>query len=527
MTITENDTSIEKAQSSSAEKKHKRVRCIYPFYRMNVYEKTELKPCCDAWFKNPLGDLLDSDVDDNWNNDAFQKVRAEMYEGGNPEKYCRMETCPILKSGEWYDLDENKLNVDDKIIDEVREGKTELDNGPHFIELCNDFKCNYKCVMCSSWQRGEGPGGDAAEIIKKLESRFDKVHHIVMLSSGEVFARPKLLDYLENLDATKYPNLRFSFITNGSLVTEKRWAQLSHLNIYSMNISLDAARADTYAEVRVNGKWDKILDQIRYLIERRDAGDFELFFLNMTVMRQNHDQLVEFAHLARELKVDSIYYQWLHSYPEFSIADPADWKALQLMEDQLADPVMNDERIDNDQLKDWWKWLPVSISEPENVEEARKFVVHEYICQVVSAITDNKDRRTIMKMWARWVKQHGDSSESFKNWCIWIISSGRIVEDNFEHVDFVLNLYHHVIRNERYSDKDIWHWERECWKNGRVSVLKEFFKTEDFAEFHKSAFPEDPDLKPFDWSEYLNYESKVEEFKDWLRDIRDTVRSKR
>jgi len=469
-------------------KKHTKVRCIYPFSKLYVYEQTGLSPCCEPWFRKPVANLLDQDLDTAWNSEEVQKVRASMYEGGNPEKYCHTEVCPIYRSGEWYDLDENPFEVDEALIEEVREGKTEIENGPLYIELANDFRCNYKCSFCSSWKRGEGPGGDSAEIIELLKSRFDKVQHILLLSSGELFTRPKLLDFLESIDSNDYPGLQFSIITNGSLVTPERWKKISHLNLFSVNVSIDAANAETYSQIRVNGKWDNLLENLQFISQRRKANDFKQFQINMAVMDQNHDQMVDFAKLGVSLEVDEVYFSWLHSIPENSVPETYNWNALQKIEEQLNDPIMENPRVVASVIREWWKWFPDSLDGPMTVREARKRILADLASKVGCSLTGVENQELMKKHWSDWVGLNGDDKESLKEWIRTIVLRSELIVKGFDEYQFARGFLTGLVHREDPSEGDVKYWQWETMRRGKADVLEEILENRDFTINYLDAF---------------------------------------
>ena len=56
----------------------------------------------------------------------------------------------------------------------------------------------------------------------------DEEIQITLSTSGEVFASPLLLGFLETFPIEQYPNARFRIQTNG-LLLKKRWNRISHL----------------------------------------------------------------------------------------------------------------------------------------------------------------------------------------------------------------------------------------------------------------------------------------------------------
>jgi pyruvate-formate lyase-activating enzyme len=466
---------------------HSRVRCIYPFIKGYIFEEQETLPCCAPWFKKSLGSLLKDDLDSVWNGDQFQQVRSEMYEGGDPSSFCS-ELCPIYTSGQWYDLDENPFKVRQSIIDDIRQGKTYMKRSPSIIELANDFKCNLSCIMCSSWQRGEGPGGSTVDALKKIEGHYDEIDQISMLYSGEIFARPDLIDYLANFDSEKYPDLTFSLMTNATMSIPEIWEKLSHINIVSVNVSIDAACAETYEEIRLKGKWNKLIENLKFLVGKQKEGVFDQMMINMTVMRQNVDQIAGFARMGIELGVTHVYFNQIFAVTDCLIMEDYNWAAMMKIEEQLADPVMSDPRVDSSRLREWWKRLPVNIDGPTSVADARKQIMNRFAVQIGVGITGCENDNIILDDWLYYSRKFGEGPADLLSWCRSLVDSTSLLAPDYSHEDFVRGIYVGMLGITEYRDYDISHWTNEVYTHGRRNILEQFFKLECFIKDRLTAF---------------------------------------
>jgi MoaA/NifB/PqqE/SkfB family radical SAM enzyme len=82
-----------------------------------------------------------------------------------------------------------------------------------------------------------------------------------------------------------------------------------------ISFSLDAACPETYRKIR-GADFLKTVDNIRYLLRRRyeKKQKHPLIMLNMTIMRENIDEIVPFVDLASELRADAVSFWPLHDY---------------------------------------------------------------------------------------------------------------------------------------------------------------------------------------------------------------------
>jgi MoaA/NifB/PqqE/SkfB family radical SAM enzyme len=98
-----------------------------------------------------------------------------------------------------------------------------------------------------------------------------------------------------------------------------------------INISLDAATAETYARIR-GADFAKVLANVAALVRaRRKAGRDDLVvMLNMTLMRANIEELPDFVRLAKRLAADAVAFWRLndgenYQRPEW-VVDKDDWR---------------------------------------------------------------------------------------------------------------------------------------------------------------------------------------------------------
>ncbi|HUT25591.1 MAG TPA: radical SAM protein, partial [Sumerlaeia bacterium] len=334
----------------------RRLRCLLPFYRVEINAGSRVTPCCDLWFRGHMGRLTESALDEVWNSERFQALRAEMCEGGNLERFCRESTCPHLRSGVWYDVDD-ALPLPRPLLEDVRSGRTQLSQGPSHVKILNDFRCNFRCIMCSASGRPKEKGSDALELLEKLEGNLSTVECLELLGSGELFAIPGLCDYLERFENERYPRLGFNLETNGNLLTPRMWERIAHLRIDYVNVSIDAATRETYERIRRGGDWSVLMRNLEFLVGKQNEGAIKELQINMVVMRSNRHEIAAFARMGVEMGVGLTFYAWVYECPNEVILESKDWKSLQIIDEQLQDPILSHPRVDADAIRNWRSWV--------------------------------------------------------------------------------------------------------------------------------------------------------------------------
>jgi MoaA/NifB/PqqE/SkfB family radical SAM enzyme len=187
---------------------------------------------------------------------------------------------------------------------ELKQGATILRSRPSHIWLETSAVCNLHCVQCPR----EYPGREFEDAqldpstFPKLARYFPYLTHINLTSVGE----PLLADIFWQI--VNEPNARhidLAVNSNGTLLTERNVDRLLNSELKLINISLDAATAQTYRKIR-RGIFDKVIAGIKRLIARRnELGVTRLqVWVNMTLMLENIRELPSFINLACDLEVD-------------------------------------------------------------------------------------------------------------------------------------------------------------------------------------------------------------------------------
>jgi len=168
------------------------------------------------------------------------------------------------------------------------------------IELTG--KCNLKCVMCPQ-SFGIANGEMTREDFMRILPTIEKAEQVTLHGVGE----PILEFALETIP----PHVDIFFNTNATLLKKDRSELLLkyHKKIKYINVSLDAATPETYEKIR-GGRLDLVLRNLREFKEMRDALglSYPLIYLNMTIMKENVDELKGLILLSKEF--DSIIETW-------------------------------------------------------------------------------------------------------------------------------------------------------------------------------------------------------------------------
>jgi MoaA/NifB/PqqE/SkfB family radical SAM enzyme len=132
---------------------------------------------------------------------------------------------------------------------------------------------------------------------------------LVMSSDGDPFASNHYRDILR-LTHEKLPDLRLGLCTNAVLLDEKAWNDcFLEGRVAKVQISIDAARKQTYDIVRRGGDFDRLMRNLRFLSgKRRTSAGFEGMDLLFVVQACNFREMPEFVELGESVGADSVQF---------------------------------------------------------------------------------------------------------------------------------------------------------------------------------------------------------------------------
>ena len=129
-----------------------------------------------------------------------------------------------------------------------------------YIETTNI--CNIDCVTCmrNSWLVDEGLMSDETfdHILASLE-RIGPPLSLTFMGIGEPLAHPRTVDMIARIKAL---GMRVEMVSNGTLLTEKRARGLIEAGLDVLWISIDGAKPESYADVRLGAQLPLVLENL-------------------------------------------------------------------------------------------------------------------------------------------------------------------------------------------------------------------------------------------------------------------------
>lgn len=341
----------------------KKVKCLIPFNKFGVHWQGNAFSCCPTWTKIGSVGKVDenSSIMDVWNSTKMQAIRKAIYEDKLP-KVCSMEYCPYAIANKDIDLDtyECRDEHERQIINEVKQGKTVLESFPYIFDVATTGSCNLKCIMCESNDKVIPVDELLNEMMfeKILPTSLPKMRNLYLMGNGDPFFNKACRHFMQNIDTTKYPNLQIKLMTNGMMLTPKMWETVKHNRIESIHVSIDAASKETYEYIRVKGKWDVLVENLKHISRLRQENIINGFYISFVVMKSNYKELKKFVEFGIELKADLIEIQKMFGQIilKENINIIKDKKIFAELAETLNDPVFQHPSVNIELLKEYMNY---------------------------------------------------------------------------------------------------------------------------------------------------------------------------
>jgi MoaA/NifB/PqqE/SkfB family radical SAM enzyme len=178
-----------------------------------------------------------------------------------------------------------------------------------YLEVTN--RCNLLCETCPrTFEALEPPADMSWDLFTRIVDQVPGLKRAVLHGVGEPMLVPELPRMIRYLKAR---GVYVLFNTNGTLLREKRFRELINSGLDELRVSLDAADARSYAQVRGRPFFDRIVRDVRRMREFQDEEGVHnpLISLWLTGLKETIQQLPEFVRLAASMRVRAVHLQRL------------------------------------------------------------------------------------------------------------------------------------------------------------------------------------------------------------------------
>ncbi len=324
--------------------------CNHPFEEIETRSNQDVHSCCSAWLPTPFGRFSEGEVGAFWNSPVAEEIRRSVIDGDF--SYCSRVHCPKIAGRTLMSRD-----VESPRFRRIIDGRvTRAEAGPRRVLLSHDRSCNISCPSCRKHRillNHEASDRLDAQFEHSIEPLLADARKIKITGSGDPFGSRHFRQLIKRLTKRLPSERQLQLHTNAVLFDPGVWETFGlrdHVDV--VFVSVDAAEPETYAVVRRDGDFERLLRNLRDLGVRRARGEFNLFKLDFVVQRRNYREMPDFVRLAKELGADQVYFLLLRNWGTFSagefrdenVADPSHPEHAALLQ-TLADPMLQDPMI--------------------------------------------------------------------------------------------------------------------------------------------------------------------------------------
>lgn len=202
---------------------------------------------------------------------------------------------------------------------------------PSYVQIEPVGQCNLRCQMCPIQFRRDGPPyGPPAfmpfDAFTRLVDELEGLRELHLQGLGEPMMHPRFFDMVAYAAGR---GIRVTTNTNLTLLNERRAELCAACGLDCLHVSIDGATAATFERIRVRARFERVLANLRALLDARRRLESERPHLHMVVvaMRSNLHELPALVRLAAEWSIEEVFVQHLcHDFGESSL--PAEYRPM-------------------------------------------------------------------------------------------------------------------------------------------------------------------------------------------------------
>jgi len=295
-------------------KNYTKSTCRIPWETLGVNSNGNAYICASpSWIPIFVGNLFESDnIYDILNSNISLKIRQEILAGRY--YYCNTRICNFFnfKDTGKYQL-QPRAESDQHELEFKDSPDLHVNQIPKNLVFDFDYTCNFKCPSC----RTEIQNWNADHIRRPINDRLvEKIKHLIIdkiqnqpidirWCGGEPFMSDVYIELFNYIISTGKTNIQNIIQTNGSLLIAKKDLVKNFLPYVSdLRISFDAGCAETYALTRIGGDWDRLIENVKFVVALVKEHKLKTkVTADYVVQKNNYKDLPKFVTICKELGI--------------------------------------------------------------------------------------------------------------------------------------------------------------------------------------------------------------------------------
>ena len=275
--------------------------CMTPFTYTEVFDDQQTL-CCNNWLDKDFNIKITDSIKNNFYSEKAQRIRESILDGSY--SHCNERTCPYLNG-----LKNGASSYGATLVKNTPANRewARKEARPKMVNFCFDRSCNLACPSCRT-EFINVHGKERQSVEDKMrqvdEELCDDIEIMYLSGTADPFFSNSYRKFLVNLDPKKYPKLiKIHIHTNANLWTKAFWKKLHKIHhlIISCEISIDASCKETYDIVRKGGNWDKLIDNLKFIVT---IPTIETFHFSMVVSDDNYKEMLDFYNLINNIFIE-------------------------------------------------------------------------------------------------------------------------------------------------------------------------------------------------------------------------------
>jgi MoaA/NifB/PqqE/SkfB family radical SAM enzyme len=150
------------------------------------------------------------------------------------------------------------------------------------------------------------------EGFRRIIDQMPDLDRVIMHGMGEPLLNRDIYRMVEY--ASKERKLTTIMSTNGTLLNEANARKLIANGLRVLSISVDGATKETYERIRVGANFDRVVRNIRRLIELKKEMNSKTpwTYMSMVCMKDNIHEFLKLIELGKDLGVAAVQPQYMH-----------------------------------------------------------------------------------------------------------------------------------------------------------------------------------------------------------------------
>ena len=311
--------------------------CDTPLNHLEVVRGGNTICCCSVFLSEELGSILQKGVLGVWNS-AMHKILC-LSTQNRTYTFCKKDMCP-------YFIEKKPRTVREDEDWEYHK----MEPKPEVIAIGYDDTCNLRCETCRKelYIAGKQEEAVACAVGEKVKKELlPNSKFFILAGGGEVFASKAYAQVYESEESAEIPYIRI--LSNGTLFTPVNWNHFKagKKGKIMVTFSIDAARKETYEEIRRGGNFDIIQKNMEFASKLRKCGELAYFRMNFVVQKKNYLEMPEFVKWGESLGVDEVFFTKILNWGTFT---EEEFKDVSMMCEDGITPKPELEKILNDPM---------------------------------------------------------------------------------------------------------------------------------------------------------------------------------